>query len=269
MSSRITIVTVVKNDRAGLAATLASVFEQSRHADEVIVVDGLSSDGTLELARSFSPRGVCVVEGPDRGIYDAMNKGLSVATGDYVWFLNAGDTLADASAISEVVDSLDMAPCHWLYGAAMPVDSRGLQCGPVLQGDCTIKSLRRGSVHVNHQAMIMSRTVLTLLQGFRLDFPLAAEYDLYLRALGITDARPIHRVLVHFRIGGASYQQRTRHIREMGRVRRELFQLSGLRSAKNSTLTTYLAWRAGSPLARISAVRSLRNSYLARRFGYG
>lgn len=265
MSSRITIVTVVKDDRDGLLATLTSTLDQTIPPHEVLVVDGLSTDGSLELANEFADSTVHVIEGPDAGIYDAMNKGLGAATGDYVWYLNAGDTLHSINTLSDVSDFLASGQYDWVYGAAMPVNARGEQCGPILQGEFTTQALHKGVVHVNHQAMLMSHTLLDRVGGFRPQFMLAAEYDLYLRASAMIRPAPIHKVLAHFRVGGASYLHRGDHVREMGRARREHLQLTGLNAALDSLRTDFLAWRATSPLVRIPAVRALRNSYLERR----
>lgn len=267
MSRSITIVSVVKDDREGLLATLVSIFEQSTPVDEVIVVDGLSRDGTLELARSFSDRGVHVIEGPDNGIYDAMNRGLRAAKSDFVWFLNAGDTLADRCTVRDLAAYLAQSPSDWLYGSAMPVNTHREQSGPVLQGTCTRESLRKGLVHVNHQAMLMSRRMLLSLGGFRIEYPLAAEYDLFLRASSVTQAQPLPQVLVHFRVGGMSYRNRAQHIREMGEARREHFNLRGLYAFQNTVRTQYLAWRTLSLLNKIPAIRKLRNFYLKHRHG--
>lgn len=267
MSHSITIVSVVKDDHEGLLATLASIFEQITPVDEVIVVDGLSRDGSLELAQSFSDCGVRVVKGPDNGIYDAMNKGLQAASSDYVWFLNAGDTLADSSTLRSLATYLVQSPSDWLYGAAVPVDTKRKQVGPVLQGSCTTKNLRKGLVHFNHQAMIMSRRMLQSLGGFRLKYPLAAEYDLYLRASSVAEAQPIPQILVNFRVGGTSHRHRVQHMREMGEARREYFEMRGLKALQDSLRTNYLAWRTSSALNQIPVARRIRNWYLEHRYG--
>lgn len=267
MISRITIVTVVKDDRHGLMSTMTSVFQQSRPADEVIIVDGSSTDGSLESARRLADQGVRVLEGPDNGIYDAMNKGLRAATGDYVWYLNAGDTLAGVDAVAAVADFLSITSDDWIYGAALSVDSQGMPCGPVLQPALTRRDLERGTVHVNHQAMLMSRPLLDKLDGFRLKFRLAAEYDLYLRASALTTPVVLPRVLVNFRVGGASFQHRAEHIREMGEARREALNLTGLAAMRNDAITRFLMWRTSSPLSQKPMVRKVRNAYLSRKYG--
>lgn len=103
---RFSIVTVVLNDRAGLARTGASVVAQSNTDYEWIVVDGGSSDGTLELARK-DPRVTTLIEGPDKGIYDAMNKGIRAAFGEYVVFLNAGDPFANERVLDQVAGVIE------------------------------------------------------------------------------------------------------------------------------------------------------------------
>ncbi|MDD5705959.1 MAG: glycosyltransferase family 2 protein [Kiritimatiellae bacterium] len=94
-SPRLTIVTVALNNRDGLERTLASVHDRQPFRDfEQVVVDGASTDGTVELLRAYEPRLAHWVSEPDRGIYHAMNKGAARARGDFLLFLNSGDTLA-------------------------------------------------------------------------------------------------------------------------------------------------------------------------------
>src|SRR6187549_3141778 len=98
MSARplISVVTVVKNDRAGLTATLESVRTQRFTDFEHVIVDGASTDGGVEVARAHPAPNARLVSEPDAGISDAFNKGLRLSTGTWLNFLNAGDTFLDA-----------------------------------------------------------------------------------------------------------------------------------------------------------------------------
>ncbi|MDR1380203.1 MAG: glycosyltransferase, partial [Tannerella sp.] len=87
------IITVTFNAGKVLEQTILSVVNQSYPGIEYIVIDGNSSDNTKEIIEQYASGISCRVSEPDRGLYDAMNKGLRLATGDYVWFLNAGDVL--------------------------------------------------------------------------------------------------------------------------------------------------------------------------------
>ncbi len=104
---RVSIITIVRNDRAGLERTRASVAEQAFAEREWIVIDGASTDTTATLARELLEAGEATgVSEPDRGIYDAMNKGLDRATGEYVLFLNAGDQLLGPESLATAMDAV-------------------------------------------------------------------------------------------------------------------------------------------------------------------
>ena len=100
---KLSIITITFNAEKVLEGTLKSVFSQTNQAFEYIIIDGASKDKTLEIAQKYAVKNI--VSEPDQGIYDAMNKGLKHAKGEYVWFMNAGDQIAD----NEVVDRLLIA----------------------------------------------------------------------------------------------------------------------------------------------------------------
>src|SRR6476659_3913925 len=102
---KISIVTVCFNASATIQACLASVAGQTYLDVEHVIIDGQSSDTTLEIVRRF-PHVAAVISEPDCGLYDAMNKGLSRISGDYVLFLNADDKFPTASTIAKVVDEI-------------------------------------------------------------------------------------------------------------------------------------------------------------------
>jgi putative colanic acid biosynthesis glycosyltransferase len=100
------IVTVVRNDRDGFAATAASIHRLTGVRWDWIVIDGASTDGTVECIRALATDPAHWVSEPDRGVYDAMNKGLHAATCDYVVFMNAGDEFRDAASLAHVRDAI-------------------------------------------------------------------------------------------------------------------------------------------------------------------
>lgn len=107
---RVSVITIVRNDQAGLKRTQESVMTQSMTSREWIVIDGASNDGTERLAEELFAAGIAAgVSERDQGIYDAMNKGLDRATGDYVLFLNAGDRLLDETSLQKAVQRVDEA----------------------------------------------------------------------------------------------------------------------------------------------------------------
>lgn len=98
----VSIVTVVLNDKEFLKKTIESTINQDYTELEIIIIDGGSKDGTLELIESYSSRIDCWLSEPDKGIYDAMNKGVKLASGKWINFFNAGDTFFNNRVISDV-----------------------------------------------------------------------------------------------------------------------------------------------------------------------
>ena len=110
MADLISVITVNLDDAAGLRATAESVAAQERPPEQWIVVDGGSTDGSIEVIRQFEPLIDCWTSAPDRGVYDAMNRGLRSAGGDYVIFMNAGDRFAAPESLALVAAALRDAP---------------------------------------------------------------------------------------------------------------------------------------------------------------
>lgn len=154
---KISIVTVVLNDRLGLEKTRNSVKGQLNVEIEHIIIDGASSDGTAELAFEYLKDqniNSVVRSERDHGLYDAMNKGVELATGDYIIFLNAGDYFAESDVLSTVVTALDGAPgTCLLYGSCYELRSDGQLTHKIPRGHSRVKS----GMFANHQAMFFNR----------------------------------------------------------------------------------------------------------------
>ena len=103
---KFSIITVTYNAEAVLDDTIQSVVAQTYKEIEYIIVDGGSKDKTLEIAKRYAEKLSVIISEPDKGLYDAMNKGIRLATGDYVCFLNAGDQLHEDETLFQIVQSL-------------------------------------------------------------------------------------------------------------------------------------------------------------------
>ena len=99
---KVTVVTAVLNDAGHIEQTILSVISQTNIEIEYIIVDGGSKDGTLELIGKYKDKISLFISEPDRGVYDAMNKGIKYSTGDFVYFLNSGDVLLNPSILSKI-----------------------------------------------------------------------------------------------------------------------------------------------------------------------
>jgi putative colanic acid biosynthesis glycosyltransferase len=127
VAPRISVITVVLNHRGGFAATAASILGQTETSFEWLVVDGGSTDGTLDVIRAHAARMHAFRSGPDGGVYDAMNHGLELARGEFVVFMNAGDRFAQPETLARVIAALDRAalPVDILFGGTILELPRG------------------------------------------------------------------------------------------------------------------------------------------------
>ena len=132
MQPKFSIITVTYNAERFLKQTILSVLSQSYPNIEYIIIDGNSTDGTREIIEQFAAGLAYWSSEPDNGLYDAMNKGLQHATGDYVWFINAGDTLYSSDLVQHLAQNISRKKRmpDVIYGETMIVDEAGNTIGP-------------------------------------------------------------------------------------------------------------------------------------------
>ncbi len=204
---KISIITVAFNSAHTIQDTLRSVAAQDYPDIEHIVIDGGSTDKTVGVVKSSGAHVAMLVSEPDRGIYDAMNKGLALATGDAVGFLNSDDLLASPGSISSIVGGFTSDAVDGVYGDLVFVDPMHLDTvtrywrpGRYKAGACA-----KGWM-APHPAFYVRREVLERAGGFNLDYKLQSDFDLMLRLFekaGI-ETRYVPEVLVRMRVGGAT-----------------------------------------------------------------
>lgn len=119
------VITVVRNDIGNIGRTIESVLSQDTALFEYIVIDGASTDGTTNIIEDFRPQIECVLSEPDSGIYNAMNKGIRLAKGDYSIFMNSGDTFADSNVLASVASELEHHAPDVVYGHVVLCDKSG------------------------------------------------------------------------------------------------------------------------------------------------
>ena len=205
MKAKISVVSITYNAEAVLQRTLDSVLSQSYPYVEHLIIDGASKDGTLALVEQYREESteqaasheVVVQSEPDRGIYDAMNKGLQKATGDFVLFLNAGDTLPATDTLELVMDKADDG-VGVLYGNTDVVDGEGnflyhrrLQPPERLSW----RSFRQGML-VCHQAFY-ARTEIAKGIPYDLQYRFSADVDWCIRVMKEAERRRLQLVNLH------------------------------------------------------------------------
>jgi glycosyltransferase involved in cell wall biosynthesis len=204
---KLTIVTVVYNRAHSIAESLASVTSQTHTNLEHIVIDGGSSDGTPDIVRLLKdPRVVMVCE-PDKGIYDALNKGIARATGDVIGLLHSDDVFADAQVLEKVARAFADPAVDAVFGDLDYVAAkdagrviRRWQAGPYTHG-----SLRRGWMPP-HPTLFLRSAVIARLGPYDASYRIAGDYEAILRWFhkGRIQAAYIPAVLVKMRVGGES-----------------------------------------------------------------
>ncbi len=203
----VSVITVCRNAAATIGAALASVRAQSHPAIQHIVVDGASNDGTQDvIACDLRPGGILLSE-PDHGIYNAMNKGLALATGDIIAFLNADDAYADAQVAARVCDLLSEEPINAVFGDVAFFRDAGFtqQVRRYDSGQFHPGRIRWGWMPA-HPGMFVARDVYTSLGGFAEDYRIAGDFDFVVRAFrnGLIQYRHLPEILVNMQMGGAS-----------------------------------------------------------------
>lgn len=191
---KFSLITVTYNAGAVLEDTIQSIITQTYKNVEYILIDGASTDNTMRIIERYRDHIHTVVSEPDQGLYDAMNKGLSLATGDYVCFLNAGDCLHEDDTLLGMVHSVAAsheAPCppDVLYGDTALVDSEGhfLRMRRLTPPEhLTWKSFRYGML-VCHQAFFARRAIAP---HYDLRYRFSADFDWCIRVM--KQARYLH-----------------------------------------------------------------------------
>lgn len=204
---KISIITVVCNNIATIKDAIESVLSQDYPNIEYIIVDGGSTDGTLEVIKSYGSRITKFISEPDKGIYDAMNKGLRLATGEIAGILNSDDFYADSSVVSSVMATFQQQKTDSVYGDLVYVKPQNTQQ--------VLRYWRSGSYRRNkflfgwmppHPAFFVKRELYDKFGYFNLDFTSAADYELMLRFLykHQISATYLPKLLVKMRAGGKS-----------------------------------------------------------------
>lgn len=225
----LTLITVTYNAAAVLERTLRSVQCQTVRGDvDVLVVDGASTDGTLDIVNRYETVVTRWISSPDQGIYDAMNKGLALATGEYVWFLNAGDELYDETTLAQFFAQRSEAADVY-YGDALFVRDDGSPIGlrsevtpHRLPNRATWRDFSHGMV-ICHQSFVMRRN---LAPPFRLDHPYSADIDWEIRCL--KTARRVVNLgvpLSRYLVGGFSVKNLRASLLDRFAILREHFGL--------------------------------------------
>ena len=204
----VSVITIVKNHAAGLAATHQSLLEQSFNDWEMLIVIGESSDATLAVAKDLQriESRILLIEQSGSGIYEAMNEGLAAASGEFTWFMNAGDKFASTSTLAHAVGYISQNKVGAVIGGYRIESSSQNKTYSYPPRNITGLSFafnRRGGCH---QAMIFRTNILKDLGGFNTSYSLAADFDLVLKVIQKSKASRVSEIYASIEPGGRADQ---------------------------------------------------------------
>lgn len=208
----LSVITVVYNNVNDIERTIKSVINQSYTNIEYIIIDGASTDGTLAVIEKFKSNITQLVSEKDDGIYDAMNKGLALANGDYVLFMNSGDEIYDVQTVEKIFKTSPNADIY--YGETEMLNERLESEGKrrhKTPKNLTIKSFKYG-MSVSHQAIYIKKS---LTKPYDLNYQLSADIDWILSALA--KAKSIVNVefyVAKYLMGGMSKKRHLQSLKE-------------------------------------------------------
>jgi glycosyltransferase involved in cell wall biosynthesis len=209
---KLSIITIVFNNARDIERTMLSVLDQTYPNIEYVVIDGGSTDGTLAIIKKYESRITKLVSEKDEGIYDAMNKGLAIATGDYVLFMNSGDELYNKDTVTSVFATADNADIY--YGETEMINDAGENLGQrrhKAPAKLTWKSFKYG-MSVSHQAIYIK---WSLTQPYDREYQLSADIDWIINA--IKKAKKIANVnqyVAKYLVGGMSKKKHRQSLKE-------------------------------------------------------
>lgn len=221
---KISVITITLNAAEFLGGAIASVTAQDHPDVEHILVDGGSTDGTLDLIRGAASRDprLRYLSGPDHGISDAMNRGLEAATGDVAAFLHADDFYADPAVLSRAVSVFcQHHSCMWLTGGIRQVGRNGSALRDLPVRRYSYRRLLRSNI-IFHPSTFVRRDALLRAGGFSPALRYAMDYDLWLRLAKLADPITCNNIFACFRVhrGSLSCRCHGAAFREEWEVRR-------------------------------------------------
>ena len=213
---QISIITATFNSEKTIKHTIQSVINQTYENIEYIIIDGQSTDETLNIIKKYKNKITKIISEPDKGIYDALNKGIEQANGNIIGFLHADDFYAHNKVIENIAKvfktkNTDSAYGNLEYVSALNTDKiiRNWQAGKF-----SVKELKRGWMPP-HPTFYVKKEIYKRYGNFKLNYKIAADYDLMLRFLGKHQITTVYldEVLVKMRMGGASNRSLTNIIK--------------------------------------------------------
>ncbi len=204
---KVSIITVCFNSAKTIRDTIESVLSQDYQNIEYIIIDGASNDGTMDIVREYGDKISVVISEEDRGIYDAMNKGIRIATGDVVGILNSDDYYSNTFAVTQLIKCMEEAGADTVFADLLIVDASDT--------DRIVRYYDSSAFHLGrlrygwmpaHPTFMVKRVLYDKYGGFSLDYKIAADFEMIVRLFHKAGASYAYfpDVVIKMRSGGAS-----------------------------------------------------------------
>lgn len=203
---KVSIITVVYNNAKTIADAIESVLHQDYPHIEYIVIDGMSSDGTIEIIKSYGDKIDVFVSEKDKGLYDAINKGIKLATGDVVGLINSDDALYSTDCVSAIVRQFQKTEAEIVYGDKVYYNEDLSEIRRYWKsGNLDLRKYKKGWMPPCLSTYI-KRSVYNKYGLFRDDLKIAADYELLFRFIYVNRVKTVYlpKVIAKMREGGVS-----------------------------------------------------------------
>jgi glycosyltransferase involved in cell wall biosynthesis len=213
---KLSIITIVYNNARDIERTIQSVINQTYKKIEYIIIDGASTDGTLDIVNQYQDHISKIVSEPDKGIYDAMNKGMALATGDYILFMNSGDEIYDNQTVEAVFASADWADIY--YGETEMYNDNWESLGKrrhEAPEEFDWKSFKYG-MSISHQAIYVKKSITV---PYDLQYKYSADIDWIIKAAKkASNIVNVHRYVAKYLVGGMSKKKHRESLKERFKI---------------------------------------------------
>ena len=210
MSKKLTIITVVFNDKTHIESTIKNVLAQTFKDYEYIIIDGGSTDGTLDIIKKYDKKTTWISE-PDSGLYDAMNKGIKLAAGEWLNFLNSGDTFYSNQILENIIKTKNIKKYDLIYGDSIIIKKNKKLYSKAI--DINSNTIKR-KMGLCHQSVFVRKSIAPF---YNLKYKLKAEYNWIIDIVFKIDATRIKHItipIVFYSVGGIGEKQLLLNLKE-------------------------------------------------------
>ena len=211
---KISIITICFNNADVIRKTIDSVVNQDYKNIEYIVVDGLSTDASLDIIGEYSSRISKLISEPDKNLYDAINKGILLATGDVVGLIHAGDRLFNPTVIGKIANHFAQNELDLMYGHSLLVNDRDIPIRVNWSPRYRRSLVKRGWMP-SHQSIYIRRNLLEQIGLYKLELHPSSDYEFFLRYFYFNELRikRLNQYILRFSMGGISTRNYLNNIR--------------------------------------------------------